>query len=595
MKLSIKYKKYLLLFIILFFFILSLFLSNINHAFSKDKLLIAAYIDGEYSSTLPSKGSGYTVDKIVCDNDENAVWDYNKWGVKISNWSSKSKCNVYFKSLESFTIANKTFYLDEVQRCPTMNDDGTVTFTDTELSFGYLCKAKDVYGDSYFYRGNVTNNYVKFGKWSDDTPDIVYSNFRSGGGGNFKEYSSLEECQNKSVPGVVVPEPETELKTNNCILDSRAGKDMYWRIVRFNGDGTVRVIYDGTKAHSNFEESIDRQIGTSAFNLYWKKDNVRESANSSIIRDNAAMGYMYGNRDGFVEGSSQVSTLSFSNNSTYNIAKEYNYDASTGKFTLKNPIAVKGSAMTSNYVGYYTFSSNYTTSDDFIYKITSVTAGSSRAEIGYNLVIYGTTSREKAQAYTNSSDIKTYLDTWYENNIKGTNYERYITDNIFCNDRSTENTQNDGYGPEPIAYRWASRPWATRHSNIKNKYMMLKCPRQVDAFTVDDTTNGNGALTYKVGLITTDEVVMAGGWSLGRSKYNYYLSTGQHYWTMSPMGGGTLRIVYYDGAAGRSDEPMAGYQQGDYTSHVNGVRPVLNLSSEVLKNGDGTASNPFHS
>ena len=61
------------------------------------------------------------------------------------------------------------------------------------------------------------------------------------------------------------------------------------------------------------------------------------------------------------------------------------------------------------------------------------------------------------------------------------------------------------------------------------------------------------------------------------------------------MGGGTLQIVYYDGAAGRPDGPMTGYQQGDYTSHVNGVRPVLNLSSEVLKNGDGTASNPFHS
>ena len=120
------------------------------------------------------------------------------------------------------------------------------------------------------------------------------------------------------------------------------------------------------------------------------------------------------------------------------------------------------------------------------------------ASIGYSFVIYGTTSREKAQAYTNSSDIKTYLDTWYENNIKGTNYEKYITDNIFCNDRSTKNTQNDGYGPEHIAYRLASRPWATRSSKNSNKNMMLTCPCQVDTFTVDDTTNGNGALTYKM-------------------------------------------------------------------------------------------------
>ena len=185
------------------------------------------------------------------------------------------------------------------------------------------------------------------------------------------------------------------------------------------------------------------------------------------------------------------------------------------------------------------------------------------------------------------------MDTWYEANIKGTNYKKYITDNIFCNDRSTKNTQNDGYGPKRIAYRWGSAPWFTRSSKNSNKNMMLTCLRQVDAFTVDDTTNGNGALTYKIGLITTDEIVMAGGWSLGTSKYNYYLFTGQHYWTMSPMGGSTLRIVYCTGAAGRPNEPMGGYQQEDHAGHVNGVRTVLNLSLEVLKNGDGTALNPI--
>ena len=53
---------------------------------------------------------------------------------------------------------------------------------------------------------------------------------------------------------------------------------------------------------------------------------------------------------------------------------------------------------------------------------------------------------------------------------------------------------------------------------------------------------------------------MAGGWSLKTSKYNYYLFTGQYYWTMSPMGGSTLRIVYCTGAAGRPNESMGSYQ-----------------------------------
>ena len=128
----------------------------------EEEPLIGAYIDGNYSETLPTKDSGYAVEKIVCDNNKNASWDYNKWGIKLSNWGTRSRCNIYFKSLESFTLANKTFYLDEMQRCPIMNSDGTVTVTEIEDTYGYLCKGKDAYGDSYYYRGNVINNYVKF-------------------------------------------------------------------------------------------------------------------------------------------------------------------------------------------------------------------------------------------------------------------------------------------------------------------------------------------------------------------------------------------------------------------------------------------------
>ena len=46
-------------------------------------------------------------------------------------------------------------------------------------------------------------------------------------------------------------------------------------------------------------------------------------------------------------------------------------------------------------------------------------------------VIYDGTS---AHANGNNSAIKTYIDTWYENNIRGTTNEQYIADIIFCND-----------------------------------------------------------------------------------------------------------------------------------------------------------------
>ena len=440
--------------------------------------------------------------------------------------------------------------LDTTGKCPTVNEDGSVNVTAVEATNGYLCKAKDAYGDSYYYRGNVTNNYVKFGTWPNDTPPLVVDEYGS-------QYDSLEECTNNG---------------GTCTELARAGKDMYWRIVRINGDGTVRVIYDGTSAHANGESSADRQIGTSSFN-----DNYV---------DNAYIGYMYGDRTSIVEPTSQYSTTSFTNTNTYYIAKEYTYNSSTDKFTLKDPIAVLGSDLTSSHVGYYTLkSTSASSSNSYVYKIFSVTAGSSSASVGYGYVRYGTTSKEAAQTNKNDSTIKTYLDSWYKTNIVGTTNEQYLVDNIFCNDRSISSGtpsgySNLGYGTEKTVYRW----YYFAYSSYNNK-MMLTCPQQNDAFTVNDTSKGNGALTYPVGLLSTDEIVLAGGWYAGNS--GYYLYSGQEWLASSPLdfNGSLVRVRGVDlGGYANSNSSVLG---------ARGVRPVFNLKAEVLAQGSGTASDPY--
>ncbi len=311
--------------------------------------------------------------------------------------------------------------LDKTGKCPTVNEDGSVNVTAVEATNGYLCKAKDAYGDSYYYRGNVTNNYVKFA-------------------------------------------------------------DKYWRIVRINGDGTVRVIYDGTSAHVNGEASADRQIGKSVFN--------------SSNNDNAYVGYMYGQ---------------------------------TGASTYAD-----------------------------------------------------------AHANTNDSTIKAYIDNWYKTNIVGTTNEQYLADNVFCNDRSistytTSSNTKLGYGTNSTYYRWAYGPWnGTNYGNMK---MILTCPQKNDAFTVSDTTNGNGAITYPVGLLSTDEFALAGGWNVANS--GYYLYSGQYWWASSPGSfsgdGAGVRYVYSNGGADVSYNVGRNY----------GVRPVFNLKSNVLIYGDGTMNNPY--
>ena len=290
---------------------------------------------------------------------------------------------------------------------------------------------------------------------------------------------------------------------------------------------------------------------------------------------------MYGNRDGIVEGSTEYSTSFHAATTTKYYAKEYTYDAAKDRFTLNDPIGLLGTEITEDYVGWYTLDQAVAnTSNKIVSKVMSVTPsdGSSDAKVGFSYVIYGTTSKEKAQTNTNDSDIKEKVDEWYEIHIKDTEYEQYIVDTLFCNDRSLgSNTDSSysqlGYGPEKIKYRGYSSS-----NGIK-----LTCEQQNDRFTVHYETIGNGDLTNPIGLLTKDEAYLAGGSNATDSKY--YLYTGSSYWTMSPS-----QFSYY---SFNSFVSGSGAIASSYDGSRRGVRPVINLKPNSLKSGDGTASNPY--
>ena len=174
------------------------------------------------------------------------------------------------------------------------------------------------------------------------------------------------------------------------------------------------------------------------------------------------------------------------------------------------------------------------------------------------------------------------MDSWYESHIKDTEYEQYLADTLFCNDRSLYYTtpsdySNLGYGKEKTAYRW--------YYYSSSRGVTLNCAQQNDRFTVEDSSIGNGDLTYPIGLLTTDEAYLAGGYSASNSKY--YLYTGNSYWALSPHffnnRNALVRYVYSSGSAG----------SGSTVYNSVGVRPVLNLKSGSLKSGSGTATDPF--
>ena len=351
----------------------------------------------------------------------------------------------------------------------------------------------------------------------------------------------------------------------------------YWRIIRINGDNSVRLIYDGTSPHANGESSWDRQVGTRAFNSRWS--------------DNAYVGYMYGDTstNEVKEWTYAFTYSGLSATAKYYFGTEYTFDKNNNAFKLGGTLE----AMTlSEY--------NTKHANDKLYTIfnTSSTATSQRmnhvekyvspTSMSVKAVEYASPSLENATSNTTNSTMKTYLEDWYKNNLSS--YSDKISKNSsFCNDREIstikrDTYQNSGYGAVPTIYGYERfYSWGGRMTGPR-----LTCSNVNDKFTTTNSTIGNKKLTSPIGLITADEVNMAGA----RTSYKnqlFYLYTGTYYWTMSPshfvnVGYASELVVTSSGELFVWGNVYGGY----------GVRPVINLDSSNLQfTGSGTKENPY--
>ncbi len=172
------------------------------------------------------------------------------------------------------------------------------------------------------------------------------------------------------------------------------------------------------------------------------------------------------------------------------------------------------------------------------------------------------------------STILIELNNWYnssESGNLGTNYGNYIDNNTgFCSDRN----MSSGSG-------WSIQPsreirYAAYERLVTNKNPSLGC-------------SNNDILNIPIGLITADEMAYAGGTTTSENQ-NYYLSTGQEYWTMTPS------LAYNSGTAVNFWAGSSGwvFNFGTTVAYSRGIRPVINLRSDVtISSGNGTASHPF--
>ena len=341
-----------------------------------------------------------------------------------------------------------------------------------------------------------------------------------------------------------------------------------WRIVRTTETGGLKLIYDGvpTDGQCNNTGSATT-IGNSVFN-----------SNYNSLAD---VGYMYGIRYTFKTKyiSNLTGSIVFGNDITY----------ANGTYTLKDTYTLTDANNWSSE--YSTIASKYhytciTSSDtcekvDYIYKTSSsasyyfeLSDGKNHLDILKEMLDNSTNE--------NNSTIKTAIDEWYKNNM--TDYTSQLEDTVFCNDRSydiSESALNKDYSNSSITLYFSS------YQRIYSDYKpTLKCTNTNDKFTVE-TSNGNGALTYPVGLLTVDEMEYAG--AVSDSNTSFYLYTGSYYWTLSPYYFANSAIwgffLYPKGSLGIG----AFYSLPSY-----GVRPSISLKQgTAISGGSGTAEDPF--
>ena len=364
---------------------------------------------------------------------------------------------------------------------------------DTEMDGLYM--AEDDEGESYYYRGAVKNNYVSF-----------------------------------------------------------AG--FIWRIIRRNGDGSVRMIYSG-KSTTDTGEAVT--IGKSQFNSkYWDPTYVGYKYNEDfeLHENNGTTGYDW-----------------FTNTSKYNYGTGYTFDASNKKFTLTGTIKQLTWKDNHDEIVKSQLYSCLNTSCNVVYKVTGY---QSDTRMTVKPISYSSKSLATAQTNSTNSAVKTTIDNWYKNNL--TAYTSKLADETFCNDRSI--SSGTGYKTDSFTF------YGSFNRNVDKRTPSLKCAQANDKFKV---SNDSAKLDYPVALITADELAMAGG-VYNTSNTNYYLYNGQYQWSFSPGGFGP----YGSNAFVWLVPPSGSLSPWDGVASSFGARPVINLKADTqITKGDGSALNPY--
>ena len=368
----------------------------------------------------------------------------------------------------------------------TTTTTGTL-FKSTESITGITDSPKEV----YYYAGNTTNNWVKFGKTNKNEciyngRTVLYFN-----GSSIESVKNESQCLSSKICklgdqyGVGETVTEDFCTSQGAEWTDQNAKwgtsNFYWRIIRTNHDSSIRLLYVGT--------SPDTTTG-----------NIGESTFNSLDDSPKYVGYKYGE--------------------------------DTSLDTIRNN--------------------------------------------------------------TTDSTIKTFIDSWYKNNL--INYTKYLsTSAVYCNDRSEGTGQIYNYTSSPSSkFNFASYYRMDIETTGAKANPSYNCTDIRDAFSVDNTS---AKLDYPIALMTVDEIAFAGGVAFKKMNTPYAWFMSNSVGTKVSTDWRLLSPIYWDGSYSvvwRWVSSQAGLYSDYPVSNALAVRPVISLKSCIkYSTGNGTYETPY--
>ena len=517
----------------------------------------------EIAATSPVEESEYT--NVTNDATYPYTFDSSNKTWTSTNHDDNSESSI------SFSVATDgDYYFNYVISSEPQADEASFTKNGTEFAFGEGEATNTVKLTGLTTSDVITVGYRKDGSISDGSDTVTFSlskifnNCNNTGDasrlGNTKAFNSQVNS-----PAYVGYMYNTVYKYSyKSLLNSvgAAGSYIVGDSVTYSGS---TYTLNNTSTVSNVSSSnISEMVGKYICN----GGSPTSCSNPSYIVGYSGLTiYYYSLSGGNTDGTSYIKDYVFGNSFTY----------ANGTYTLTNTVTINSNNWPTKYdtinSNHYTCFTTGTTCTSIYYVYNT---GSSNA---YYITLSNGKSVDDAlnemlyadDVNTKDSTIKTYIDSWYKDNM--TSYTDKLEDTVFCNDRTI--TSKNGWNPNGGSTS-TNLYFKTNSTNYS-----LACANETDRFSM---SNSKARLNYPVGLLSAPEVWLA---YRNASSSTYYLRIGNMYWLASPYSFETINI------RGLNVNTLGDIRNGN-PDYPGGVRPVISLKpGTAYASGDGSYTNPF--